>query len=341
MRRILVTAGDAAGGQPSTVEITVVPFVIGREPDCDLVLDDPRASRRHAQLEVQPDGRVVLRDLGSSNGTFVDDTRVEDATWLSLPAVVRVGRTTLQVEAASAVAPAMDSAGSNETLLAAAVGGSPSALPDQGRSESNPAGRLESAAVAPVATAPAPAVPVAAASAPQAMPWGQPAPWVQAAPATSTQARRPAADPGSAPPAASAASTVAERPKPVTNAIVMLGLAGALSIGLGLLAIAIAGADEFDPELAWLLRLDGIIGVGLGAVQLVAALKIRLPVWRWWIVAVAAATIALSLALNALVATGLEGNVTILAFRIALNAGVLLGLVRFRNWYRRPATPTR
>jgi len=51
--------------------------VIGRDPTCDVVVDDHLVSRRHAQLEVDPQGHVVLRDLGSRNGTFVDGKRVE------------------------------------------------------------------------------------------------------------------------------------------------------------------------------------------------------------------------------------------------------------------------
>jgi hypothetical protein len=48
------------------------PLVIGRLPECDIVVDDPGASREHA--EVRFDGqRFVVRDLGSTNGTLVND----------------------------------------------------------------------------------------------------------------------------------------------------------------------------------------------------------------------------------------------------------------------------
>jgi hypothetical protein len=52
--------------------------VVGRESSCDVVLDDPTVSRRHAAIE-EKDGGWVLRDLGSGNGTFVDGRRVETA----------------------------------------------------------------------------------------------------------------------------------------------------------------------------------------------------------------------------------------------------------------------
>lgn len=53
-------------------------LVIGRDSDCDLVLDEPEMSRRHAVIENAGDG-MFLRDLGSSNGTFVNGVQVRNA----------------------------------------------------------------------------------------------------------------------------------------------------------------------------------------------------------------------------------------------------------------------
>ena len=53
-------------------------LTIGRGSECDLVLDEPEMSRRHAVIENAGDG-VYLRDLGSSNGTFVNGVQVRDA----------------------------------------------------------------------------------------------------------------------------------------------------------------------------------------------------------------------------------------------------------------------
>ena len=47
------------------------PLVIGRLPECDVVLNDPNVSRRHAELYRQG-ADVVLQDLGSTNGTKVN-----------------------------------------------------------------------------------------------------------------------------------------------------------------------------------------------------------------------------------------------------------------------------
>jgi len=51
---------------------------IGRSPDCGIFLDDVTVSRRHAVL-VQRDGRWLVEDQGSLNGTFVNRKRVESA----------------------------------------------------------------------------------------------------------------------------------------------------------------------------------------------------------------------------------------------------------------------
>ncbi len=63
---------------------------IGRDPTNDVVLDSPNVSRYHAQIE-RIGQRHRLRDLRSSNGTFVNDERVEEA-WLQENDVVRIGR---------------------------------------------------------------------------------------------------------------------------------------------------------------------------------------------------------------------------------------------------------
>ena len=55
------------------------PVVLGRQRGSDIVLRDPRVSRRHAELRPLAGGRALLRDLGSANGTWVGGERVAEA----------------------------------------------------------------------------------------------------------------------------------------------------------------------------------------------------------------------------------------------------------------------
>ena len=50
----------------------------GRRPDSDIFLDDVTVSRRHAEF-LRRDGRFVVRDVGSLNGTYVQRDRIEEA----------------------------------------------------------------------------------------------------------------------------------------------------------------------------------------------------------------------------------------------------------------------
>jgi hypothetical protein len=52
------------------------PTVIGRDPLADLSIPSERISRRHCQLEPSPDGMFLVSDLGSSNGTLVNQERI-------------------------------------------------------------------------------------------------------------------------------------------------------------------------------------------------------------------------------------------------------------------------
>ncbi len=64
---------------------------IGRDPSNDVVLSSPTASRFHAQVE-KVGQRYRVRDLRSSNGTFVNDELIEKETWLKTDDTIRVGQ---------------------------------------------------------------------------------------------------------------------------------------------------------------------------------------------------------------------------------------------------------
>lgn len=52
--------------------------VFGRDPSCDIVIKNPRCSRRHASVRIVPEGYHLL-DMGSSNGVYVLGQKIDDA----------------------------------------------------------------------------------------------------------------------------------------------------------------------------------------------------------------------------------------------------------------------
>jgi len=64
------------GGAVHEVALEGRVAVVGRDPSCDLVINDPKCSRRHAVVEAGPDG-LVIRDSGSANGILVNGRRIE------------------------------------------------------------------------------------------------------------------------------------------------------------------------------------------------------------------------------------------------------------------------
>jgi hypothetical protein len=68
--------------------------VIGRSSDCEVPIDDPNASRRHASLRLVG-ADVVVEDLQSRNGTFVDGRLIGSPTIVSGPARIIIGHTVM------------------------------------------------------------------------------------------------------------------------------------------------------------------------------------------------------------------------------------------------------
>ena len=83
---LVITDGE---NDPKRVPVEQDLFTIGKDPGCDLVLQDRTVSRRHLEIEKQG-GTYFVRDLGSTNGTMIDGTRIKEA-FLSHGAVISVG----------------------------------------------------------------------------------------------------------------------------------------------------------------------------------------------------------------------------------------------------------
>jgi hypothetical protein len=84
-----VAAGKTFPLSPSTI--------IGRSMEqCEIALNDSFLSQQHARLELRGD-QWVLEDLGSTNGTFVNDIEVRDATIVEEGDIVRLGRVEMRL----------------------------------------------------------------------------------------------------------------------------------------------------------------------------------------------------------------------------------------------------
>jgi pSer/pThr/pTyr-binding forkhead associated (FHA) protein len=92
-RFLVVTEGSLKGTQ---ISLGQAPILIGRAPECTLVLEDDYASGRHARLSLQQ-GTWMVEDLGSTNGTFLGRSRVEGQLQIPPGTSVRVGRTVIEL----------------------------------------------------------------------------------------------------------------------------------------------------------------------------------------------------------------------------------------------------
>jgi DNA-binding NtrC family response regulator len=89
--RLLVVKGPDRG---ETIEIGTVAFTLGSGSGCDVPLSDPTISRRHLGIEPSPQG-VVARDLGSTNGSFVQGARFNELT-LGFGTEITIGKTVMK-----------------------------------------------------------------------------------------------------------------------------------------------------------------------------------------------------------------------------------------------------
>lgn len=87
-------AGEIRPGQTFPIDGEMV---VGRSPAAHLVVPDRFVSLRHARLTVQ-DGTVVVSDLGSRNGTFVNDERITSGARLGEGDRLRIGSVVLRLQ---------------------------------------------------------------------------------------------------------------------------------------------------------------------------------------------------------------------------------------------------
>lgn len=91
--KLVIVEGALTG---TVVPLGTTAIVIGRAPDATVVLDDDFVSTHHARLT--PNGNHwIVEDLGSTNGTWIDHTRVSAPTVLPPGTQLRIGRTSMEL----------------------------------------------------------------------------------------------------------------------------------------------------------------------------------------------------------------------------------------------------
>jgi hypothetical protein len=97
--RLVVVTDDASDGSGNgrAFEIDAAAVTVGRGQPNDIPLDDEFASTQHARLEARSDG-VWLEDVGSTNGTVVNGTRIDGPRKLAPGDVIRIGDTDFRFE---------------------------------------------------------------------------------------------------------------------------------------------------------------------------------------------------------------------------------------------------
>jgi len=92
--QLLVTSGSLAG---TSVPLGTQQITLGRAHDSTIVLDDDFASSRHARLFPDSSGQWVVEDLGSTNGTYLDRTKLTGAVPVPVGVPIRIGKTVLEL----------------------------------------------------------------------------------------------------------------------------------------------------------------------------------------------------------------------------------------------------
>ncbi|MFI9626787.1 FHA domain-containing protein [Streptomyces sp. NPDC052042] len=92
--KLVVSEGSLTG---TTVALQGQTITLGRAHDSTIVLDDDYASSRHARIYPDRDGQWIVEDLGSTNGTYLDRTRLTTPTPVPLGAPIRIGKTVIEL----------------------------------------------------------------------------------------------------------------------------------------------------------------------------------------------------------------------------------------------------
>jgi hypothetical protein len=92
-REMIVVRSDTLSGQRYGLER---PKVVGRSDDADIIIDDSYASEFHLRVGLN-EGEVVLNDLGSTNGTYLNGRRVTVPTVITKGDSIQIGKTIFEI----------------------------------------------------------------------------------------------------------------------------------------------------------------------------------------------------------------------------------------------------
>jgi len=92
----IVVVHEPDGAKPRTFKLAAS-MLVGRAPECDIKVDDTYASQQHARLFGRQGGWYV-EDLGSTNGTFVNEQRLAAPALVQPGDKIRVGTTMLELK---------------------------------------------------------------------------------------------------------------------------------------------------------------------------------------------------------------------------------------------------
>ena len=82
-------------GDDQSFSLSMFPVMIGRSEEADISFDDRWLSRQHCEIDCQ-EGQLVIRDLGSRHGTYVNDLQIDESP-LNFNDQLRIGMTTFTV----------------------------------------------------------------------------------------------------------------------------------------------------------------------------------------------------------------------------------------------------
>lgn len=90
---LVVTEGALTG---TKITLGAAPITVGRAEDSTLVLGDDYVSTRHARFVPRGD-QWLVEDLGSTNGTYLDRSKISGPTLVPMGTPVRIGKTTIEL----------------------------------------------------------------------------------------------------------------------------------------------------------------------------------------------------------------------------------------------------